>query len=216
MSGFYVTIIGEGIIKITDYKDNNLILCFSFLLVAFSTTIISLFRTVSYNKLEQEEKKDHIRFREDDNLPQFNVKLFSALRKQTVFYINSFVSIAFSLFSLIGYCLNYVHFYLFSLIIMILTLALSLFPSFCLKVVDSSAKYRTRNYVKINLSKVFTLIKTKRKTLLRELHDEDLTSKNMKNFNRVIIVLTVTASLILTFIFKETITANETYIILPI
>lgn len=112
--GFYYTILnfttekilnnGNSTTLIAVVKDLNIILCFVFLLTAFGTIITNMFKTVSYNKLVN--KGDSIQFREDYNLPQYNVKLFSAIKVQEYSYILASSSIAFSLFSLMNYFLK--------------------------------------------------------------------------------------------------------------
>lgn len=124
-------------------------MCFVFLAISFGLIIINIFKTVGYNKLKKEEKKDYIKFIEDDKLPQFNVKLFSALNEQKASYITSLVSISFSLFSLINYTvtnkgLNCVLF-LFSLIVAIPCLVCFVAPSYFLSHIPNRRGLTTSN-----------------------------------------------------------------------
>ena len=138
--GFYYTIMsftlekiptdGNSTTLITTIKDPNISLCLVFLMIAFGTIITNMLKTVGYNKLIN--KGDSVQFREDYNLPQYNVKLFSAIKVQEYSYILAYSSIAFSFFSLINYFLKSDVFFLYIVVIMILScvvfVALSFFP----------------------------------------------------------------------------------------
>ena len=115
--------------------DVNIILCVVFLLIAFAIIIINMFKTISYNKLIR--KENSIQFRENNDLSQYNMKLFSAIKAQEYSYILASSSIAFSLFSLMNYFLKSDEFFGFIVIIMILScvvfVALSFFSKWLFK-----------------------------------------------------------------------------------
>ncbi|WP_440954778.1 hypothetical protein ACSAZK_14470 [Methanosarcina sp. Mfa9] len=122
-NGTTLTTVASGIIR-----NPNIILCFFFIVLTFVAIVLNMVHAFSYNKVIK--KAGSVQFIENNELPQYNMKLFSAIKVQGISYAFASGSIMFSFFSLCNYFLNESGFFWFLLVLLIIDCVFFIMLSF--------------------------------------------------------------------------------------